>query len=98
MFTRTEVQLMQPSGTSARSRRACAAAAPASTSRASARRRARRLELNVRKAYYGLKLARDVIDMLDEGAGYIDDGAEEDRVGPGEGTGNTTVTDGCACA
>ena len=31
------------------------------------------VELNVRKAYFGLKLAREVLDTLDEGGGYIDD-------------------------
>ena len=51
------------------------------------------LELNVRKAYYGLKFAREVIDMLDQGSGYVDEGQKSLEKELADGTGNVTVTD-----
>ena len=51
------------------------------------------VELNIRKAYYGLKFARDVIDMLDEGSGYVDDAQKRLDKDLANGTGNVSVTD-----
>ncbi len=51
------------------------------------------LELNVRKAYYGLKFARDVIDMLDEGSSYVATAEKKIEKDLSAGTGNSTVTD-----
>ena len=47
----------------------------------------------MRKAYYGLKFARDVIDMLDEGSSYVDDAQKKLEKDLANGTGNVSVTD-----
>ncbi len=94
VFTRTELKLIQPlvrlrqdlggrrGGRGGRRRLAPARGG-----------RARRLELNVRKAYYGLKFARDVIDMLDEGSSYVDEAQKKLEKDLAAGTGNVSVTD-----
>jgi multidrug efflux system outer membrane protein len=51
------------------------------------------LGLNVRKAYYGIKLARGVLDTFDEGFGYLDDAQKEIEKNLKEGTGTATQTD-----
>ena len=49
--------------------------------------------LNVRKAYWGRKLARELLDTLDEGTGYIDEAQKKIDKQLAEGVGNVTVTD-----
>jgi outer membrane protein TolC len=51
------------------------------------------VELNVRKAYWGLKLARELLDALTEGSGYINDAQKKIEKQLEEGSGNATVTD-----
>ncbi|HVV52484.1 MAG TPA: TolC family protein [Polyangia bacterium] len=51
------------------------------------------VELNVRRAYWGLKLAREVRDMLEEGEGYLDSAQKKIEKDLAEGSGNATVTD-----
>ncbi|HEY4187267.1 MAG TPA: TolC family protein [Polyangia bacterium] len=51
------------------------------------------VELNVTKAYWGVKLARDLLDALDEGSGYIDTAQKKIEEQLAEGSGNATVTD-----
>ena len=51
------------------------------------------IELNVRKAYYGLKFAREVIDMLEEGSSYVDEAQTKLEKDLASGTGNVSVTD-----
>jgi outer membrane protein TolC len=51
------------------------------------------IELNVRKAYWGLKLARELRDMLDEGAGYLDSAQKKIEKQLASGDGSATVTD-----
>jgi outer membrane protein TolC len=94
VFTRTEIRLIQPvydfGKISAGVEAAEAGVGVARQREAGARAD---LELNVRKAYYGLKFARDVLDMLDEGSSYVANAEkklEKDIMG---GTGNATVTD-----
>jgi outer membrane protein TolC len=94
VFTRTELRLIQPlwdfgkisAGTDA---------ARAGVAVAKERENATRadLEQNVRKAYWGLKLARDVLDMLDTGSGYVDEGQKKLEKDLEQGTGNVSVTD-----
>ena len=94
VFTRTELRLIQPLYDFGKIS-AGVAAAEAGVGVARQREAGARadLELNVRKAYYGLKFAREVIDMLDEGSGYVDEGQKSLEKELADGTGNVTVTD-----
>ena len=94
VFTRTEVKLIQPIfdfGKIAAGVAAAEAGVEVSRQREAGARAD--LELNIRKAYYGLKFARDVIDMLDEGSGYVDDAQKKLDKDLANGTGNVSVTD-----
>jgi outer membrane protein TolC len=51
------------------------------------------VELNVRKAYWGLKLARELRSMLEEGEGYLDSAQKKIEKQLADGDGNATVTD-----
>ena len=51
------------------------------------------VELNVAKAYWGVKLARDLLDALDEGSGYVDSAQKKIEEQLSAGTGSATVTD-----
>jgi outer membrane protein TolC len=51
------------------------------------------VELNVRRAYWGVKLARELLDALNEGSGYINDAQKKIDKQLEEGEGNVTVTD-----
>jgi len=94
VFTRTEVKLIQPvfdfGKISAGIR---AAEAGVGVSRQKEAGALQDIELNIRKAYYGLKFARDVIDMLDEGSSYVDDAIKKLEKDLENGTGNVSVTD-----
>jgi outer membrane protein TolC len=94
VFTRTEVKLIQPVFDFGKIS-AGIAAAKAGVEVARQREAGARadLEMNVRKAYYGLKFAREVLDMLDTGSGYVDDGQKQLEKDLAKGTGNATVTD-----
>jgi outer membrane protein TolC len=51
------------------------------------------IELNVRKAYWGLKLARELRSMLEEGEGYLDTAYKKIEKQLADGEGSATVTD-----
>jgi len=94
VFTRTEVKLIQPVYDFGKiSAGVAAAEAGVAVSRQKEAGARADIELNVRKAYYGLKFARDVIDMLDEGSGYVDDALKKLDKDLANGTGNVSVTD-----
>ena len=94
VFTRTEVKLIQPIFDFGKISAGIDAARGGRRGLAPAADGARAdLELNVRKAYYGLKFARDVIDMLDEGSSYVDDAQKKLEKDLANGTGNVSVTD-----
>ena len=78
VFTRTELKLIQPLYDFGKIS-AGVAAAEAGVNVARQREAGARadLELNIRKAYYGLKFAREVIDMLEQGSSYVDEGAQK---------------------
>jgi outer membrane protein TolC len=94
IFTRTELRLIQPlwdfgkisAGTDAAKEGVAVAKERENATRAD-------LEQNVRKAYWGMKLARDVLDMLDTGGGYVDDGQKKLEKDLEAGTGTASVTD-----
>ena len=93
-FTRTEVKLVQPVWDFGKIS-AGVAAARAGVGVSQEREHAARadVEQNVRKAYWGLKLAREVLDMLDTGSGYVDDGQNKLEKDLEKGTGTASVTD-----
>jgi len=94
VFTRTEVKLIQPIFDFGKiSAGIDAAEAGVGVSRQKEAGARADIELNVRRAYYGLKFARDVIDMLDEGSGYVDDAQKRLDKDLANGTGNVSVTD-----
>jgi outer membrane protein TolC len=51
------------------------------------------IDMNVRRAYWALKAARDALDALAEGTGYLDDAQKKVEKDLADGKGNFTVTD-----
>ncbi len=94
VFTRTELHLVQPVWDFGKISAGLAAArAGVDVSREREAGARADVELNVRKAYYGIKLARELIATLDEGGGYIDEAQKRIESDLAKGTGNTTVPD-----
>ncbi|HET6146391.1 MAG TPA: TolC family protein [Polyangia bacterium] len=94
VFTRTEVRLIQPIWDFGKiSAGVAAARAGVDVSREREAGARADLELNVRKAYYGLKLARELIATLEEGSGYVDEGQKKIEGDLAKGIGTATVTD-----
>jgi outer membrane protein TolC len=94
VFTRTEIKLIQPVwdfGKISAGVEAAKAGVGISQEKQNAARAD--IEQNVRKAYWGMKLARDVLDMLDTGSGYVDDGQKKLEQDLAKGTGTASVTD-----
>ena len=94
VFTRTEVKLIQPvwdfgkisAGVQAGEAGAAALREKQAGTRAD-------IEMNVRRAYWGLKAAREALGTLDEGSGYLDEAQSKVEKDLAEGKGNFTVTD-----
>ena len=94
VFTRTELKLIQPLYDFGKiSAGVAAAEAGVNLSRQREAGARADIELNIRKAYYGLKFAREVIDMLEQGSSYVDEGTQKVEKDLANGTGNVTVTD-----
>jgi outer membrane protein TolC len=94
VFTRTELKLVQPLYTFGKLSAGISAAQ--SGVRASKSRQAgtvAELELSVRKAYFGVKLAREIQTTLEEGLGYIEEAQKKIDKELAEGTGEVSVTD-----
>jgi outer membrane protein TolC len=94
VFTRTEVRLIQPVfdfGKIAAGVRAAREGVVLSQQREAGARAD--VDLNVTKAYYGLKLARELLAALDDGVGYIDSAQKRIESDLAKGTGSATVTD-----
>jgi outer membrane protein len=94
VFTRTELKLVQPIYTFGKLSAGVAAAE--SGVKASQERQVGMLadlELNIRKAYWGAKLARAILSTLNEGSGYLDQAQEKIEHDLAEGTGDASITD-----
>jgi len=94
VFTRTELKLVQPIYTFGKISAGINAAelgVEASRSRQSGQ--VADVELSVRKAYWGAKLAREMLSMLDEGLEYLTDAQKKIEEELAEGSGNASVTD-----
>lgn len=93
-WTRTELRIVQPLWDFGKiSAGVAAAEAGVSALREKQAGAASDVELNVKKAYWGLKLARELLDALDEGTGYVGQAQTKLDKQLEEGTGNVTVTD-----
>jgi outer membrane protein len=94
VFTRTEIKLVQPLYTFGKLSAGISAAQ--SGVRASKSRQAgsvAELELSIRKAYWGVKLAREIQATLEEGVGYIEEAQKKIDKELADGTGEVSVTD-----
>jgi outer membrane protein TolC len=94
VFTRTEVRLIQPVWDFGKIS-AAIAAAKAGVGLSQEREHGARadVDLNVRKAYWAMKLAREALDMLDTGSGYVEDAQKKLEGDLAKGTGTAGVTD-----
>ena len=94
VFTRTELKLVQPVYTFGKISAGVAAAE--SGVKASQNRQfglVADLELNVRKAYWGAKLASEILATLNEASGYLDTAQKKIEEELAEGSGDASVTD-----
>jgi outer membrane protein len=94
VFTRTELRLVQPLftfGKIAAGRQAAMRGLEASKAREVGQ--AADVELNVKKAYYGLKAARSALETLNEGLERVQDAQKQIDGDLAKGTGNVTQTD-----
>ena len=94
VFTHTEVQIIQPIWDFGKIS-AGVAAAKAGVGLSQEKEAGSRadLDLNIRKAYFGLKLAREVLDTLDEGGSFVTDAQKTIDKDLAKGSGSSTVTD-----
>jgi outer membrane protein TolC len=94
VFTRTELKVVQPIYTFGKiSAGIDAAELGVEASRSKESGQVADVELNVRKAYWGAKLAREMLSMLDEGLEYLNDAQKKIDEELAEGSGNASVTD-----
>jgi len=94
VFTRTELKLVQPVYTFGKLSAGVAAAE--SGVKASQERQIglmADLELNVRKAFWAAKLAREISATLDEGSGFLDQAQKKIEEELADGSGDASVTD-----
>jgi outer membrane protein len=94
VFTRTELKLVQPIYTFGKISAGVAAAesgVKASQSRQFGLQAD--LDLNVRRAYWGAKLATEILGTLKEASGYLDKAQKKIEDELSEGTGDASVTD-----
>jgi outer membrane protein TolC len=94
IFTRTEVRLVQPIFTFGKIAAGINAARQGiAASRSREQSVTADLELNVRRAYWGAKLAREILETLKDGMKYLDEAQSTIEKNLKEGTGTTTVVD-----
>jgi outer membrane protein TolC len=94
IFTRTEVKLIQPVWDFGK----ISAGVEAGKAGADALRQKQvgtlaDVDMNVRRAYWAFKAAREALSTLDEGTGYLDSAQKKIEKDLSEGGGNYTVTD-----
>ncbi|MGB8297418.1 MAG: TolC family protein [Polyangia bacterium] len=94
VFTRTELKIVQPLYTFGKiSAGVDAAELGVEASRSKESGQVADVELNVRKAYWGAKLAREMMSMLDEGLDFLNDAQKKIEDELADGSGNASVTD-----
>jgi outer membrane protein len=94
VFTRTELKLVQPIYTFGKiSAGVEAAESGVKASQSKEGGLLADVELNVRKAYWAAKLARELLATLDEGSGYLDQAQKKVDEELADGSGTASVTD-----
>jgi outer membrane protein TolC len=94
VFTRTEIKLVQPIYTFGKiSAGINAAELGLQASRSKQLSQVDDVELKVRKAYWGAKLAREMLSMLNEGLDYLTEAQKKIDEELANGSGNASVTD-----
>jgi outer membrane protein TolC len=94
VFTRTELKLVQPLYTFGKiSAGIDAARQGIAASKDREQAVAVEVELNVRRAYWGAKVAREMVETVKEGIGYLDQAQKEVEKNLSTGTGTATVPD-----
>jgi len=94
VFTRTDVRLIQPIYTFGKiSAGIEAAQAGISASKSREQGIVADLELNVRRAYWGAKLAREILETVKDGMSYLDQAQAQIEKNLSTGTGTSTVVD-----
>jgi outer membrane protein TolC len=94
VFTRTELHLVQPVYTFGKiSAGVMAAQSGIAASRSREQGIAAELELNVRKAYWGVKLAREILEAIKDGSEYLDRAEEQIKKELSTGKGSATPSD-----
>jgi len=94
VYTRTELRVIQPLYTFGKiSAGTNAARAGIAASRDREQGLVADLELNVRRAYWGAKLGRDILETIKDGMGYLDEAQKIIEKNLSTGTGTSTVVD-----
>jgi outer membrane protein TolC len=94
VFTRTEVKLVQPIFTFGKIAAGIDAAQNGiAASRSREQGVAAEVELNVRRAYWGAKLAREILETVKDGMTYLDQAQAQIEKNLSTGTGTSTVVD-----
>jgi outer membrane protein len=94
VFSRTEIKLIQPIYTFGKiSAGIDAAESGVLASRSKQLGQVSDVELNIRKAYWGAKLAREMLVMLNEGLDYLGEAQKKIDEELADGSGNASVTD-----
>jgi multidrug efflux system outer membrane protein len=94
VFTRTELHLVQPVYTFGKiSAGVMAAESGIAASRSREQGVLAELELNVRKAYWGMKLAREIVEAIKDGSEYLITAEERINKELSTGKGSATPTD-----
>lgn len=94
VFTRTELKLVQPLYTFGKiSAGVQAAEWGVKASQSKQFGMVADLDLNIRKAYWGAKLAREILSTLEEGSNYLDQAQQKIEKELSEGSGEASVTD-----
>jgi outer membrane protein len=94
VFTRTEVKLVQPIYTFGKiSAGIDAAESGIAASKSREQGIVADLELNVRRAYWGAKLAREILETVKDGMSYLDQAQAQIEKNLSTGTGTSTVVD-----
>ncbi len=94
VFTRTELRLVQPIYTFGKiSAGVSAAESGIAASRSREQGVAAEVEMNVRRAYWTAKLSREILETINEGVSYLDEGQKTVEKDLAEGGGNATPAD-----
>jgi outer membrane protein TolC len=94
VFTRTEIKLVQPIYTFGKiSAGITAAEAGVEASRSKQSGQVNDVELSVRRAFWGAKLARELLSMLNEGLDFLTEAQKKIDEELASGEGNASVTD-----